>query len=89
MTDFNTPNVLTPSVVATSGPSGAAIAPTVVTTAVSWYRPTSSRWVAYRGSTRIGSVDHVGAFIATNRHRDVLGAYAELAGAVVLLSSAR
>lgn len=52
--------------------------PSVVTNSVSWYTPTTRRWVAYRGSSRVGSIDHVGAFIAVNQHGDVLGAFIDL-----------
>jgi hypothetical protein len=48
---------------------------------LTWHTPSTFRWVAYRDATRVGSIDFLGAYIATNQHGDIIGAYVELADA--------
>lgn len=57
------------------------LTPAVVPTPVTWHTPSETSWVAYRGAVRVGSVARVGAYIATDRHGDVVGAFVDLAEA--------
>jgi hypothetical protein len=53
---------------------------------ITWHTPSAFRWVAYRDATRVGSIDFLGAYIATNQYGDVIGAYVELADAQVAVA---
>jgi hypothetical protein len=64
----------------------AGVTPPVGQSAISWHMPTPSQWVAYRGHTRIGSIHQLGAFIATNQHMDVIGAFVELSSAQLAIA---
>src|ERR1700712_5508869 len=48
---------------------------------IHWHSPSDTRWVALAGTTLLGTIDQVGAFIATDSAGDVLGAFTNLAEA--------
>jgi hypothetical protein len=58
-----------------------AVAGGGASTAISWFTPSMTRWVAYEGSTRVGSIDLAGRYIACNGHQDVIGVFESLSEA--------